>query len=160
MKKNSTHMKKSDTSAKKIDLEIAVGFFLLIGIFSLTYISVKLGRLEVFGSKGYVVYAEFDQAGGIKPGASVEIAGVSIGKVTDVNLDNYQARLALEINKGVKLQEDSIASIKTTGLIGEKFIQVTPGASDKYIPRGGRIRDTESAIDIESLISKYVFGKV
>lgn len=145
---------------KKIDLETAVGFFLLIGIFSLAYISVKLGRLEVLGSKGYVVYAEFDQAGGIKPGASVEIAGVSIGKVTNVNLDKYQALLTLDINKGIKLQDDAIASIKTRGLIGEKFVQVTPGASDKYIPIGGRIMDTESAIDIESLISKYVFGKV
>ncbi len=145
---------------KKFDIETAVGFFLLIGIFSLAYISVKLGRLEVFGSKGYIVYAEFDQAGGIKPGASVEIAGVSIGKITDVSLDKYQALLTLEINKGIKLQDDSIASIKTKGLIGEKFVQVTPGASDKYIPIGGRIMDTESAIDIESLISKYVFGKV
>jgi phospholipid/cholesterol/gamma-HCH transport system substrate-binding protein len=145
---------------KKIDLETAVGFFLLIGIFSLAYISVKLGQLEVLSSKGYAVYAEFDQAGGIKTGASVEIAGVSIGKVTHVGLDKYQAVLTLEINKGVKLQDDSIASIKTKGLIGEKFIQVTPGASDKYIVAGGIIRDTESAIDIESLISKYVFGKV
>lgn len=145
---------------KKFDIETAVGFFLLIGIFSLAYISVKLGRLEVFGSKGYTVYAEFDQAGGIKPGASVEIAGVSIGKVTNVNLDKYQALLTLDINKGIKLQDDSIASIKTRGLIGEKFVQVTPGASAKYIPIGGRIMDTESAIDIESLISKYVFGKV
>lgn len=145
---------------KKIDLEMAVGFFLLIGIFSLAFISVKLGRLEVFVSKGYTVYAEFDQAGGIKPGASVEIAGVSVGKVTGVNLDKYQALLTLEINKGIKLQDDSIASIKTEGLIGEKFVQVTPGASEKYIPKGGKIMDTESAIDIESLISKYVFGKV
>jgi phospholipid/cholesterol/gamma-HCH transport system substrate-binding protein len=145
---------------KKIDIETAVGFFLLIGIFSLAYISVKLGRLEVFGSKGYVVYAEFDQAGGVKPGASVEIAGVSIGKVTAIHLDNYQALITLEINRGIKLQEDSMASIKTKGLIGEKFVQVTPGASENYIQGGGRIRDTESAIDIESLISKYVFGKV
>jgi phospholipid/cholesterol/gamma-HCH transport system substrate-binding protein len=145
---------------KKIDMETAVGFFLLIGIFSLAYISVKLGNLEVFGSKGYTIYAEFDQAGGIKPGASIEIAGVSIGKVKEVNLDKYQALLTLEINKGVKLQEDSIASIKTQGLIGEKFVQVTPGASEKYLSSGSRIRDTESAIDIESLISKYVFGKV
>ena len=145
---------------KKIDIETAVGFFLLIGIFSLAYISVKLGRLEVFGSKGYIIYAEFDQVGGLKPGASVEIAGVSIGKVTAIKLDKYQARLTIEINEGVKLQDDSIASIKTQGLIGEKFVQVTPGGSEKYITAGGRLMDTESAIDIESLISKYVFGKV
>lgn len=150
----------NDGFMKKIDIETAVGFFLLIGIFSLAYISVKLGRLEVFGSKGYIIYAEFDQAGGIKPGATVDIAGVSVGKVTKVNLDKYQALLTLEINKGIRLQEDSIASIKTQGLIGEKFVQITPGASEEYITAGGRIMDTESAIDIESLISKYVFGKV
>jgi len=154
-------MKKvNDSFMKKLDIETAVGFFLLIGICSLAYISIKLGNLEVFSSNGYTIYAEFDQAGGIKPGASVEIAGVSIGKVTEVNLDKYQALLTLQINKGVKLQDDSIASIKTQGLIGEKFVQVTPGASEKYLIAGGRIRDTESAIDIESLISKYVFGKV
>ncbi len=146
---------------KKIDLETAVGFFLLIGIFSLTYISVKLGRLEVFGGNAYTVYAEFEGAGGIKPGADVQIAGVTVGRVTGIRLDNnYEALISFAIDDGVKLQEDAIASIKTSGLIGERFVQITPGASDKYIPAGGRIRETESAIDIESLISKYVFGKV
>ncbi len=146
---------------KKIDLEAAVGFFLVIGIFSLAYISVKMGKFEVLGTKGYTVYATFTEAGGIKSGASIEIAGVTIGRVTGVRLDNnYEALLSLQINTGVKLQEDAIASIKTSGLIGEKFVQITPGASEKYIPEGGRIRETESAIDIESLISKYAFGKI
>ncbi len=146
---------------KKIDLETAVGFFMLIGIFSLIYISVKLGRLEVLGTKGYTVYAEFDQVGGIKPGANIQIGGVTVGRVKGVKLDkNYEALLSFEIDNRVRLQEDSIASIKTSGLIGEKFVQITPGGSQKYIPDGGMIRDTESAIDIESLISKYIFGKV
>jgi phospholipid/cholesterol/gamma-HCH transport system substrate-binding protein len=145
----------------KINLETAVGFFLLIGIFSLAYISVKMGKLEVLGSKGYTVYAEFEQAGGIKPGANIQIAGVTVGRVTGIRLDrNYEALVSFEIDKAVKLQEDAIASIKTSGLIGEKFVQITPGASEKYIPQGGKIRETESAIDIESLISKYVFGKI
>jgi phospholipid/cholesterol/gamma-HCH transport system substrate-binding protein len=146
---------------KKIDLETAVGFFLLIGIFSLAYISVRLGKLEVLGSQGYTVYAEFEQAGGIKPGANVQIAGVTVGRVTGIRLDkNYEALVSFQIDSGVRLQEDAIASIKTSGLIGEKFVQITPGASEKYISAGGKIRDTESAIDIESLISKYVFGKI
>lgn len=147
---------------RKIDLELAVGVFLLIGIFSLAYISVKLGRLEVLGGGGYTVVADFDNDGGIKAGASVEIAGVPIGRVTGVKLDpeSYQAVLTMQVNDGVKLQDDAIASVKTKGLIGEKFIQITPGASEKIIPDGGKIRDTESAIDIESLISKFVFGKV
>jgi phospholipid/cholesterol/gamma-HCH transport system substrate-binding protein len=146
---------------KKIDLEATVGFFLLIGIISLAYISVRLGKLEVLGTKGYTVYAEFEQAGGIKPGANVQIAGVTVGRVTGISLDkNYEALVSFEIDSGIKLQEDAIASIKTSGLIGEKFVQITPGASEKYISAGGKIRETESAIDIESLISKYVFGKI
>lgn len=145
---------------KKIDLETAVGFFLLIGIFSLAYISVKLGRLEVLGNKGYEVYAEFEQVGGIKPGASVEIAGIAIGRVIRMRLNDYQALLSLEIDKGIKLQEDSIASVRTKGLIGEKYILITPGGSEKIIADGGKIRETESAIDTESLMSKYIFGKI
>jgi phospholipid/cholesterol/gamma-HCH transport system substrate-binding protein len=144
----------------KVDKELAVGFFLLIGILSLIYMSVKLGRLEVLGGEGYLLYAEFEKAGGIKPGAVVEIAGVEIGKAKSIRLDNYQALIEFKINKDVKIQEDAIASIKTKGLIGEKYVQITPGGSDKILANGGKIRETESAIDIEELISKYVFGKV
>jgi phospholipid/cholesterol/gamma-HCH transport system substrate-binding protein len=144
----------------KVDKELAVGFFLLIGIFSLVYISVKLGRLEMLGREGYSLYAEFDEAGGIKPGAVVEIAGVEVGKLKSIRLDNYQALVEFTINKDVKIQEDAIASIKTKGLIGEKYIEITPGGSEKFLSNGGKIRETESAIDIEELISKYVFGKV
>lgn len=146
---------------KKFDLELAVGFFLLIGIISLAYISVKLGKLEVLGGSYYTVYAEFEKAGGIKPGAVVEIAGVEVGKVKSLRLDkNYQAFVEIAINTNIKIQEDAIASVKTKGLIGEKYIQITPGGSDKIISSGGKIRETESVIDIEELISKYVFGKV
>lgn len=145
---------------KKFDIELVVGAFLLIGILSMAYISVKLGKLQVIGGGGYTVYAEFTNAGGIKPGSSVEIAGVQIGRVDSISLKDYEANIGITIDRGVKLQEDAIASVKTKGLIGEKFIQITPGGSGKYISPGGRIRDTESAVDIEELISKYAFGKV
>ncbi|MGD0885545.1 MAG: outer membrane lipid asymmetry maintenance protein MlaD [Thermodesulfovibrionales bacterium] len=145
---------------KKFDLELAVGFFLVIGIVCLGIISIKLGRLQFVGGEHYTVYADFDKASGIKPGASVEIAGVEVGRVKSIRLDNYQARVGMSIDKAVKLQEDAIASIRTEGLIGETFIQITPGASDKIIASGGIIRDTESAIDVEELLAKYAFGKV
>lgn len=146
---------------KKFDLEFAVGFFLLIGILALGYISVKLGKLEVMGQNGYVVTATFAKAGGIKAGAGVEIAGVEIGKVRSIGLDDqYQARCELIINSNVKLQEDVIASVRTKGLIGEKYIQISPGGSEHLLAQGGKIRETESAIDIEELISKYAFGNV
>ncbi|MEW6116993.1 MAG: outer membrane lipid asymmetry maintenance protein MlaD [Nitrospirota bacterium] len=146
---------------RKFDIELAAGIFLLIGVLSLGYISVKLGKLEVIGSKGYTVYAEFERAGGIKAGSTVEIAGVEVGRVKSIKLDeDYQALAELQINSGIKLQDDSIASIKTKGLIGEKYIQITPGGSEQIIRDGGRIRETESAIDFEDLISKYIYGKV
>jgi phospholipid/cholesterol/gamma-HCH transport system substrate-binding protein len=144
----------------KIDKELAVGFFLLIGILALAYLSVKLGRLELMGGRSYSLYAEFEKAGGIKSGAVVEIAGVQIGKVKNISLDNYQALVDMSIDNYVKIQEDAIASIKTKGLIGEKYIQITPGGSDRILPAGGKMRETESAVDIEELISKYAFGKV
>ena len=144
----------------KIDKELAVGFFLLIGIFSLAYLSVNLGRLELMGGRSYSLYAEFEKAGGIKNGAVIEIAGVQVGKVKSITLHDYQALIEFAIDNDVKIQQDAIASIRTKGLIGEQYVQITPGGSDKILAAGGRIRETESAIDIEELISKYVFGKV
>jgi phospholipid/cholesterol/gamma-HCH transport system substrate-binding protein len=146
---------------KKFDLELAAGLFVVIGILCLVYLSIKLGRLEDIGGGRYTVYAKFERAGGIKPGAVVEIAGVEVGKLKSVRLnENYQAFVTLTIDKGVKIQEDAIASIKTKGLIGEKYVQITAGGSDKIIPNGGEIRETESAIDLEEIIGKFVFGGV
>ncbi len=146
---------------KKFDVELAVGFFLLIGIVCLGYISIKLGRLELVGVDRYVLYADFAKAGGIKPGSSIEIAGVEVGRVKSIVLDKeYQALVGLEIEKRVKIQDDAIASIRTKGLIGERYVEITPGASEKVLANGEKIRETESAIDVEDLISKYAFGKV
>jgi phospholipid/cholesterol/gamma-HCH transport system substrate-binding protein len=145
---------------KKVNLELAVGVFILLGIFSLAYISIKLGKLQVIGGSGYTVYAEFSNVGGVSVGSTVEIAGVQVGRVTSVSLKDYEALVGMSIEKGVKIQDDSIASVRTKGLIGEKFIMISPGASEKYISQGGRIRDTEPAVDIEELISKFAFGKV
>lgn len=146
---------------KRFDIEMAAGVFLLIGILALGYISVKLGRLEPILKKGHVVYAEFDKIGGLKPGAVVEIAGVEVGKVKSVRLsEHYRALVEISIFNEVALQEDAIASIKTKGIIGEKYVSIAPGGSDKLIPSGGKIRETESAIDLEEIMSKYVFGEV
>ncbi len=147
---------------KKIDIQVLVGFFLLLGFLALAYLSIQLGSLQVLTDKGYTVYATFQRTGGVKSGATVEIAGVAVGKVKKVSLDpeTYQALLALQIEPWVELQEDVIASIKTKGLLGEKYVQISPGGSDVLIDNGGKIRDTESALDIEELISKFVFGKI
>ncbi len=145
---------------KKFDLEFAVGIFVLLGILSFAYLSIQLGRLEIIGAGYYTVEAKFERAGGIRTGASVEIAGVEVGRVKSVGLENYEAVIIMFIHKDVKIQEDAIASIRTKGIIGEKFVQITPGGSDKTIPDKGRIRETESAIDLEDLLSKYIFGGI
>lgn len=142
------------------NLEILVGLFVVAGLIALGYLSIRLGKLDIIGNQGYAVSAEFSNIGGLKTGASVEIAGVPIGRVTNISLKDYQAWVTMRVNPDVKLQEDSIASIKTKGLIGEKYVQVTPGGSERIIKPGGRIRETESAIDFENLISNYIFGKV
>ena len=145
---------------KRFDIELAVGLFMIAGIICLGYLSIKLGRMEFLGSKGYEVYAFFCSSGGLKTGSSVVIAGVDVGRVKDIALEDYQARVVLDLQQGVIIQEDAIASIKTRGLIGEKYIEITPGGSEKIVPPGGRIRDTQPAVDLEELISNFVFGKI
>jgi phospholipid/cholesterol/gamma-HCH transport system substrate-binding protein len=141
-------------------INVAVGVFVLLGLLALGYLSVKLGNVSFLGGGGYLVVAEFPSVGGLKPGSSVEIAGVEIGRVESIGLKDYQALVTLRIESGVTLQEDSIASIKTKGLIGEKYLRISPGGSEKIIPPGGRIREVEAPIDFEELLSKYIFGKV
>jgi phospholipid/cholesterol/gamma-HCH transport system substrate-binding protein len=145
---------------RKLDIEFTVGLFLIAGIICLGYLSIKLGRMEVLGGEGYDVYALFSNSGGLKKGSSVMIAGVEVGRIKNISLEDYQARVVMNVAEGIKIQEDAIASIKTRGLIGEKFVEITPGAAEKMVPPGGRIRETQPPIDFEDLISKYVFGKV
>lgn len=138
--------------------EIIVGLFVLVGIACLGYLAIKLGKLEVLGSNGYPLYADFSSVAGLKIGDSVEIAGVKIGRVEAMGLADDRARLQLRIQDNVKLQEDAIASVRARGLIGDKFILITPGASDKLIPPGGKIRETDSPPDLPDLIGKIVGG--
>ena len=138
--------------------EIVVGLFVLIGIACLGYLAIKLGKLELLGNSGYPVYADFSSVAGLKIGDSVEIAGVKIGRVEAMGLADDRARLQLRLQDDVKLQEDAIASVRARGLIGDKFVLITPGASDKIIPPGGRIRETDSPPDLPDLIGKIVGG--
>ncbi len=138
--------------------EIVVGFFVLVGLACLGYLAIKLGKLEVMSSSGYIAYADFSTVAGLKVGDPVEIAGVKVGRVDAMRLVDDRARLDLRVQQGVKLQEDVIASVRSRGLIGDKFVLITPGASDKIIPPGGKIRETESPPDITDLIGKFVGG--
>jgi phospholipid/cholesterol/gamma-HCH transport system substrate-binding protein len=145
---------------RKFDLELTVGLFIIVGVICLGYLSIKLGKMEIVGERGYEVYGVFSNVGGLKVGSSVEIAGIHVGRVKSIKLDNYQARVVLNFPTALKIQEDAIASVKTKGLIGEKYVEITPGGSEKIIQPGGRIRETQSAVDLEELISKFVFGKI
>ncbi len=142
----------------RLDLELIVGTFMVFGILCLGYLSIKLGKIDFWSKPGYEVFAIFNDVGGLKTGSSVVVAGVDIGLVESVNLEDYEARVVLQIKPGLVIHEDAVVSVKTRGLIGEKFIQISAGAADEVIKPGGRIRQTESAVDIEALISKYAFG--
>jgi phospholipid/cholesterol/gamma-HCH transport system substrate-binding protein len=141
-------------------LELGVGLFLLIGLLSLGYLSFKLGKIELWSPPGYTVKAVFSSVGGLKVNSDVSMAGVGIGHVAAIRLKDGRAMVTLRIEKDVLLEEDVIASIKTKGLIGDKYISISPGASDEYIKPEGSIQDTQPPLDIESLLGKFVFGSV
>lgn len=143
---------------KRLNIETTVGLFVLLGVASLAWLSVKLGKLEIVGGDYVPVHAEFASVSGLKKGASVEIAGVEVGKVDAITLRDYKADVLLKIREGIELQDDTIASIRTRGLIGDKFVNLAPGASDRLIPSGGKIRETESAVDLEELIGEFIHG--
>ena len=138
--------------------DIIVGIFVLAGAICLGYLAIRLGKVELFGTTGYVVYADFSSVAGLKVGDPAEIAGVRIGKVESLGLVDDRARVAIRVDPDVKLQDDVIASVRARGLIGDKFVLIAPGASDNIIPPGGKIRETESPQDITDLIGKFVGG--
>ena len=138
--------------------DILVGIFVLAGAICLGYLAIRLGKVELFGATGYVVYADFSSVAGLKIGDPAEIAGVRVGKVESIGLADDRARVALRLDSNVNLQDDVIASVRARGLIGDKFVLIAPGASDKIIPPGGKIRETESPQDITDLIGKFVGG--
>ena len=140
-------------------LEFSVGIFVIIGVLCLGYLSFTLGNFS-FSRDRYEVSAVFSTVSGLKTKAQITLAGVNIGEVKKVELKDDQAEVIMSINKNVKIEEDSIASIKTMGIIGDKYVMITPGASDTYIKNGGVIRETQPPLDIESLISKFVFGSM
>ncbi len=147
---------------KKGSVETAVGIFVIIGIVCVGYLTIKLGKMELLGENHYPVRARFQSVSGLKPGAAVEMAGVQIGQVDAISLDHERlvAEVKMKIRNEITLTDDVIASVKTSGLIGDKYIKMSPGGSDVVLEAGDMIIETESAVDLEELISKYVFGGV
>ncbi|OGR21980.1 MAG: outer membrane lipid asymmetry maintenance protein MlaD [Desulfobacula sp. RIFOXYA12_FULL_46_16] len=139
--------------------EISVGLFMMAGIACLVYLSVRLGSVDLFGSDTYMVSAKFGSIEGLEVAASVEIAGVPVGKVKKITLEENEALVEMEIKKGTRISDDTIASIRTKGIIGDKFIKLSPGGSEDLLGDKGALMDTESAISMEELVSKYIFKK-
>lgn len=147
---------------KKTYVELTVGLFMLVGIISISYMAIKLGKMELMNTNNYSLKARFQSVSGLKKGAYVEMAGVEVGRVGDIVFDTKKldAVVTLKISNSIPVSSDVIASVKTAGLIGDKFIKLTPGGAEDNLKSGDTITDTESALDIEELISKYVFGGV
>ncbi len=139
-------------------VDILVGIFVLAGMISLGYLAISLGKLEIVGTSGYIVYGEFASVAGLKVGDAVEIAGVKIGRVESIGLADGRARLGFRIDFGIELQDDVIASVRSRGLIGDRYVLITLGASDRYIKDGGQIRDTESPPDLTEILGKFIGG--
>lgn len=144
--------------------QTAVGIFVLLGLVCVAYLTIKLGRMELFETKGFELTARFNSVSGLRVGADVEMAGVPVGRVAAITLDDdpvrRQALVRLVLDRDLKLSTDTIASIKTSGLIGDKYVNLQPGGLDDVLASGDTLEETESAVDLESLIGKYAFGGV
>jgi phospholipid/cholesterol/gamma-HCH transport system substrate-binding protein len=146
---------------KQSNLELSVGAFVLLGVAAIVWFAVQAGAGAAIGGSTYEVNARFTNIGGLKPGSQVFIAGVPVGRVEKIDLNpQYAAVVRLDVKQGINLPSDTIASIKTSGLIGDKYVALAPGADSNNLPPGGTITDTESAMDLESLISRFAFGNV
>ena len=147
---------------KRTAIEFFVGLFVLIGILCIGYLSIQLGKMKLGGDDSYILTAKFISVTGLAEGARIEMAGVQVGQVKSIvlNQEDNRAVVTLEVNHGIVLDEEVTASVKTSGLIGDKYIRLSLGAGEEVLVDGDVVEETESTIDIEELISKYVFGGV
>ena len=143
-------------------METIVGIFVAIGLLCVGYMTVKLGKVSLFGDDYYSLYARFTSVSGLRVGNPIEIDGIEVGRVEQMRIDQEKqmAVVELKIKKGINVYDDASVSIKTAGLIGDKFIKIDPGGAGGILKPGGSITETTSALDIEDLISKYAFGDI
>jgi phospholipid/cholesterol/gamma-HCH transport system substrate-binding protein len=147
---------------KKYTQETVVGIFVVIGLIAIAYMTVKLGNMGFLGENTYTLYAKFNKVTGLRVGNPVTMFGLNIGRVESFKLDQKDQMVVVDfkIDNGIKIYDDAIASIKTEGLIGDKFVSIDPGGSGELLKSGDIITDTESPTDIMDLVSKYAFGDV
>jgi phospholipid/cholesterol/gamma-HCH transport system substrate-binding protein len=139
--------------------DLLVGLFVLVGIGAIAYLSLSVGGFSYAGPGGLNLYAMFEEIGGLKLRAPVVIAGVKIGQVTGISLDKSQrARVDMEVDASVAPPADTTASIVTAGLLGDRYINLKPGGEDQVLKDGDEIAFTESAVVLENLIGKFIYG--
>jgi phospholipid/cholesterol/gamma-HCH transport system substrate-binding protein len=138
--------------------QFIVGIFAILGIIALAILSLSLGKISIFPAPGYTLYADFDNISGLKTNDQVELDGVQIGKVTQIRLDqkSMRARIEMHVNEGIQIDSDAIASCKTSGLIGDKYVAIALGPSDQMLHDGGTIRQTESCFVLEDAIGQLI----
>src|SRR5208337_5163699 len=136
--------------------QLIVGIFAILGIIALAILSLSLGKMSIFPAPGYTLYASFDNISGLKPGDQVQLDGVQIGKVLQIGLKDFRARVAMHVNQGVEIDKDAIAAIKTSGIIGDKYVSIALGPSDQYLANGDTIRQTQSAFVLEDAIGQLI----
>ena len=138
---------------------IAAGVFMLIGLLCVAYLAVRPGDVNLFPRKQYLVSARFTSASGLREGAYVEAGGVRVGNVAGIRFDRdkYVAVVTMAIDDGVPISRDAVASIRTAGIIGDKFVKISPGGDDQTLTSGMEFKETEPSINLEELISKYIF---
>lgn len=154
--KNNGSSRAIEVPARTFTMEFYVGLFAIIGVAAAGYLSVNLAGLRIGAGNMYEIAAEFDNISGLEAGASVEIAGVPVGEVTRINLSDPMAKVIMRVNNDIKIKDDDIVSIRTKGIIGDRYVKISRGASDIIIEPGGTIIETESVVDIEDIIGKIV----
>ncbi len=141
---------------RSFTVEFWVGVFALFGAGCFGFLALNIASIRLSNSGYYDIMAEFDSVSGLKLGAPVEIAGVEIGSVSAIDLKGTSAQIQLRIQDGVQLRDDDIAAIRTKGIIGDRYIKVVPGGSTSMVAQGGRLSDTESAVEFEEIIGKLI----
>jgi phospholipid/cholesterol/gamma-HCH transport system substrate-binding protein len=136
--------------------QFIVGIFAILGIIALAVLSLSLGKISIFPQPGYTLYASFDNISGLKTGDQVQLAGVQIGKIMDIGIKDYRARVAMRIDEGVQIDQGAIASCKTSGLIGNKYLAIELGPGDHDLASGDTIRQTESCFVLEDAIGQLI----
>jgi phospholipid/cholesterol/gamma-HCH transport system substrate-binding protein len=147
---------------KKYTMETIVGIFIVFGLLCIGYMTIKLGHVSLMSDESYSLIARFTTVTGLRVGNPVNILGIEVGKVERITMDQEEQKAVVElkIKKGIKIYDDAIASIKTEGLIGDRYLNIDPGGSGAVLGNHGTITETQAPVDVAELIGKYAFGEV